>query len=138
MAAGEARAALTTGTTGFPLPLTVGPTFIMTGSGALNPVMALANVITIGTHDWAGVSSDRVTAAYAQEGTEATDATPTVAGPKISTQQGRAFVQFTSASACALPCSSTAGARSMAVTCAVCRASVRPRWAAPAATSRTW
>jgi HK97 family phage major capsid protein len=94
-AAAEMRAALTTQTTGFPLPLTVDATFIQSGSGALNPVRDISNVITIGTHDWAGVSSDGVTAGYVQEGVEATDATPTIAGPKISTQQGRAFVQFT-------------------------------------------
>jgi len=94
-AAAETRAALTTGTTGFPLPLTVDATFIMSGTGALNPIRDISNVVTIGTHDWVGVSSDGVTAGYVQEGVEATDATPTIAGPKISTQQGRAFVQFT-------------------------------------------
>jgi HK97 family phage major capsid protein len=94
-AAAEMRAALTTQTTGFPLPLTVDATFIMSGTGALNPVRDISNVVTIGTHDWAGVSSDGVTAGYVQEGVEATDATPTIAGPVIHTQQGRAFVQFT-------------------------------------------
>jgi len=94
-AAAEARAALTTGATGFPLPLTVDPSIIRTGAGALNPVRDLASVAVIGTHDWVGVSSDGVTAGYVQEGVEATDASPTVAGPKISTQQGRAFCQFT-------------------------------------------
>jgi HK97 family phage major capsid protein len=93
--AAEMRAQLTTGTTGFPLPLTVDASFIMSGSGALNPVRDISNVVTIGTHDWVGVSSDGVTAGYVQEGVEATDATPTIAGPKISTAQGRAFVQFT-------------------------------------------
>lgn len=89
------RAALTTGATGFPLPITIDPSIILTGTGALNPVRALANVETIGTHDWQGVSSDGVTAAYVAEGVEATDATPTLVGPKISTQQGRAFCRFT-------------------------------------------
>jgi HK97 family phage major capsid protein len=93
--AAEMRATLTTGTTGFPLPLTVDPSIIMTGAGALNPIRDISNVTTIGTHDWLGVSSDGVTAGYVQEGVEATDATPGVAGPKISTQQGRAFVQWT-------------------------------------------
>jgi HK97 family phage major capsid protein len=91
----ESRAALTTQTTGFPLPLTVDPSIILTGTGALNPVRDISNVITIGTHDWVGISSDGVSASYTQEGVEATDATPAIVGPKISTQQGRAFVQFT-------------------------------------------
>lgn len=93
--ASEMRSVLTTGATGFPLPLTVDPSIIMSGAGALNPVRDISNVTTIGTHDWVGVSSDGVTAAYVQEGVEATDASPTLAGPKISTQQGRAFVQWT-------------------------------------------
>jgi HK97 family phage major capsid protein len=95
LAAASQRAALTTGSTGMPLPITIDPTIIRTGSGALNPVRTIANVETIGTHDWKGVSSDGVTAAYVQEGVEATDATPTLAGPQIATQQGRAFVQWT-------------------------------------------
>jgi HK97 family phage major capsid protein len=93
--ASEMRTTLTTGTTGFPLPLTVDPSIIMSGAGALNPVGDISNVQVIGTHDWVGVSSDGVTAAYVQEGVEATDASPALAGPKISTQQGRAFVQWT-------------------------------------------
>jgi HK97 family phage major capsid protein len=88
-------AALTTGSTGFILPITWDPSIVITGAGALNPVRDLADVVTVGTHDWEGVTADSVTAAYVQEGVEATDATPTLLGPKISTQQGRAFAQFT-------------------------------------------
>jgi HK97 family phage major capsid protein len=90
----EARAAMLTSSTGFPLPLTVDPSIIQTGAGALNPIRDISNVITIGTHNWQGVSSDGVTAAYVQEGVEATDATPALVGPNIATQQGRAFCQF--------------------------------------------
>jgi HK97 family phage major capsid protein len=89
------NAAVTTGTTGVPLPLTIDPSIVITGAGALSPLRDLADVRSIGTHDHLGVSSDGVTAAYVQEGTEATDATPVLAGPRISTQQGRAFVQWT-------------------------------------------
>jgi HK97 family phage major capsid protein len=88
-------AALTTGSTGFILPITWDPSIVLTGQGVLFPIRDLANVITIGTHDWEGVSADSVTASYVQEGVEATDATPTLAGPKIRTQQGRAFCMFT-------------------------------------------
>jgi HK97 family phage major capsid protein len=91
----ELRAAITTGSTGFPLPLTWDPSIILTGTGALNPIRDIASVITVGTHNWQGVSSDGVTAAYVQEGVEATDATPALVGPNIATQQGRAFVQYT-------------------------------------------
>jgi HK97 family phage major capsid protein len=89
------NAALTTGATGFILPITWDPTITLTGTGALNPVRDIADVVTVGTHDWQGVTADSVTAAYVQEGVESTDATPTLVGPKISTQQGRAFAQFT-------------------------------------------
>jgi HK97 family phage major capsid protein len=89
------NAALTTGATGFILPITWDPTITLTGIGALNPVRDISDVVTVGTHDWQGVTADSVTAAYVAEGVEATDATPTLVGPKISTQQGRAFVQFT-------------------------------------------
>jgi HK97 family phage major capsid protein len=88
------NASLTTGATGFPLPLTIDPSIVITGAGALNPVREISNVVTVGTHDWLGVTADSVTAGYVQEGVEATDATPTLVGPKISTQQGRAFVTF--------------------------------------------
>jgi HK97 family phage major capsid protein len=92
-AAAEYRAGpLITGSTGFPLPLTVDPSIIMSGAGALNPIRGLATVVTIGTHDWVGVSSAGVTASYDQEGTEVSDDTPDLAGPKISTQRGTAFV----------------------------------------------
>jgi HK97 family phage major capsid protein len=91
----EMRAVMTTGSTGFPLPLTVDPSIILTGTGATNPIRDISNVTTIGTHDWVGVSSDGITAAYVQEGVEATDATPALVAPRISTQQGRAFVQYT-------------------------------------------
>ncbi len=87
--------AVGTTSTGFPLPLTVDPSIVITGTGALNPVRDVADVVTIGTHDWVGVTSDSVTAAYVAEGTEAADASPTLVGPKISSQQGRAFVPFT-------------------------------------------
>ena len=97
-AADQARifaSALETSSTGFPLPLTVDPSIILEGDGALNPVRALADVRTIGTHDLQSVSSDGVTAEYAAEGTEVSDASPSLLGPKISTEQGRAFVQYT-------------------------------------------
>lgn len=84
-----------TTSTGFPLPLTVDPSIVITGTGALNPVRDVADVVTIGTHDWVGVTSDSVTAHYVAEGSEATDDSPTLVGPKISSQQGRAFVPFT-------------------------------------------
>jgi hypothetical protein len=51
-------------------------------------------VFQVATKEWKGVSSDGVTAAYVAEAAEATDASPTLAQPVITTQQGRAFIPF--------------------------------------------
>jgi HK97 family phage major capsid protein len=90
----DAIRALGTGSTGVPLPFTLDPSILITSGGALNPIRDLANVSVIATHDWQGVSSTGVVAGYVAEGTEALDGTPTLAGPRLSTQQGRAFVPF--------------------------------------------
>jgi HK97 family phage major capsid protein len=79
---------------GFGVPFTLDPSIILTGSGALNPVRDLARVLTITSRDWKGVSSDGVTAGYVAEAVEATDASPTLVQPAISTSQWRAFVPF--------------------------------------------
>jgi HK97 family phage major capsid protein len=77
----------------FAIPLTLDPSIIITGAGALNPVRDVASVETIGTREWEGVSTDSVTAGYVAEATAATDASPTLAQPTIRTQQGRAVVK---------------------------------------------
>jgi HK97 family phage major capsid protein len=80
---------------GFAVPYELDPSIIMSGSGALNPVRELARVVTIsGARDWKGVSSDGVTAAYVAEAVEASDASPVLAQPAISTAQWRVFVPF--------------------------------------------
>lgn len=95
-AAAEYRAGpMVTSATGFPLPLTVDPSILITGTGAQNPIRGLARVTTVGTHDWVGVSAAGVTASYDQEGTEVSDDTPDLAAPKISTYRGTAWVPFT-------------------------------------------
>ena len=86
--------ALGVGTSGMPLPLTVDPSIIMTGAGALNPIRALAQVETISTLEWKGISSDGVTAAFSAEGTEVGDGTPTIAGPTIRAEKAQAFVPY--------------------------------------------
>jgi HK97 family phage major capsid protein len=77
----------------FAIPLTLDPSIIITGAGALNPIRDVASVETIGTREWDGVSTDSVTAGYVAEATAATDASPTLAQPTIRTQQGRAVVK---------------------------------------------
>jgi HK97 family phage major capsid protein len=79
---------------GFAIPYTLDPSILLSSTGALNPVRLLADVTQVSTHDWKGVSSDGVTAVYVAEGVEATDASPVLAQPAISTFQGRAFVPY--------------------------------------------
>jgi HK97 family phage major capsid protein len=93
----EAERALSTGTGsagGFAIPFTLDPSVMLSSNGVLNPFRDLARVFTVPTKEWKGVSSDGVTAAYVAEATEATDASPTLAQPTITTQQGRAFIPF--------------------------------------------
>lgn len=79
---------------GFAIPITIDPSVILTGSGALNPVREVARVLTVGTREWRGVSSDGVTAGYVAEAVEATDASPVLAQPILKAEEGRAFVPF--------------------------------------------
>jgi HK97 family phage major capsid protein len=93
----EAQRGLVTGTGsagGFAIPFTLDPSIMLSSSGALNPVRQIARVITIGTHDWKGVSSDGVTASYDAEASEVSDDTPVLAQPTVVTAMGRAFVPF--------------------------------------------
>jgi HK97 family phage major capsid protein len=91
----EANRALTLGSTaGYGVPISLDPTIIPLGNGAANPLRELADVRTISTSEWAGVTSQGVTAAFAAEGTEASDDTPTLAQPTITPERAQAFVPF--------------------------------------------
>ena len=78
---------------GFAIPITIDPSVTLTGSGALNPVREVSRVLTVGTREWRGVSSDGVTAGYVAEAVEA-KASPVLAQPILKSEQGRAFVPF--------------------------------------------
>jgi len=90
-----ARAMSLTGTSGgFGVPFELDPSIIPTSNLAINPYRAISRVIPITVDEWRGVSSAGITAAYAAEATAATDASPTLAQPTISTEKARAFVPF--------------------------------------------
>jgi HK97 family phage major capsid protein len=94
--AGEQRA-MSEGTGsagGFALPFTLDPTILLSSSGALNPFRQLARVETIVTREWKGLSADTPTAAYAAEGTEASDNSPTLVQPDIFAEKAQMFVPF--------------------------------------------
>jgi HK97 family phage major capsid protein len=93
----EERAALAVGadaTGGFAVPYVLDPTVISTKDIGVSPIRQIANVITIATKEWRGVSSAGVTAAFAAEATEASDNAPTLAGPSIIPERAQAFVPF--------------------------------------------
>jgi HK97 family phage major capsid protein len=94
----EHQRAMVEGTTtagGFGVPLALDPTILMSGSGTLNPIRGLARSVTIGgATEWQGISSDGVVAHWYAESAEASDDTPTLAGPVVYTRRASAFVPF--------------------------------------------
>jgi HK97 family phage major capsid protein len=96
MRAVEAVRALSVGTGasgGFAVPYQLDSTIIPTSNLSVNPYRAISNVEQIsGTNEWRGVTSAGVTAAYATEGTEASDNSPTLAQPTLTTVRAQCFV----------------------------------------------
>jgi HK97 family phage major capsid protein len=93
----EARAfraamSLTAANGGYLVPFTLDPTIILTNTGTANPFRSQANVKTITTDDWNGVTSAGVTAAWLAEGTEVSDNTPTFAQPSITAHKAAAWL----------------------------------------------
>lgn len=96
MRAVEAVRALSVGTGangGFAVPYQLDSTIIPVSNLSVNPYRAIANVEQIsGTNEWRGVTSGGVTAAYAAEATEASDNSPTLAQPTLTTVRAQCFV----------------------------------------------
>jgi HK97 family phage major capsid protein len=81
-------------TGGFPIPVTLDPTIVLTSGGALNPVRRLARVVTISTNEWRGVTSDGVTVTYRAEAAMMADNSPTLVQPVITARRWDAFVPY--------------------------------------------
>lgn len=93
----ESRAlAIGTGSAGgFGLVYTLDPTIIPTSNLSINPFRRISRVENIaGTNEWRGVTSAGVSAAYANEGTEASDNSPAFAQPAAIVQRAQCFVPF--------------------------------------------
>ena len=90
----ESLRALGVGTSGFPLPFTLDPTVLLSGTGVTSPIRQIARVETISTLTWHGIASDGITASFASEAAEASDNTPTLVQPVIQAQRAQAFVPF--------------------------------------------
>ena len=78
---------------GFAIVYTLDPTLIPIGNWAVNPYRSIASIATIaGTNEWRGVTTTAISAAYAAEGTEASDNMTTLAQPALVTQRAQAFI----------------------------------------------
>lgn len=92
----EARAASegTTTAGGFGVPILIDPTVILTSGAADAPILNLADVITVSTNVWKGVSSAGVSWSYDAEASEVSDDAPTLAQPSITVYSARGFIPF--------------------------------------------
>lgn len=90
MAAARAMS-LTTGYGGDAVPFTLDPTIISTQSTTTNPIRRIATVKTTLSDAWNGVTSGGVSAAFAAEGAEVTDGSPTTAPKPINVHKAHAF-----------------------------------------------
>jgi HK97 family phage major capsid protein len=80
---------------GVAVPFTLDPTVVPTSDGSVNPYRAISRVETIsGSNTWQGVSSDGITASYADEAEEATDDSPEFDQPEVKVERATAFVPF--------------------------------------------
>jgi HK97 family phage major capsid protein len=89
-----AERAFTLGSTGLPVPFQLDPTVIPISNWSVNPFRAISRVVQTTVNNWRGATSAGITAAYAAEGTEASDNTPTLAQPTIDAVRAQAFVPF--------------------------------------------
>ncbi len=90
----ERALSLTAASGGYAVPYQLDATLIHTSNSSVNPYRAISRVETITTNEWRGVSSGAITVAYAAEGTEASDNTPTLAQPVCIPERCQAFVPF--------------------------------------------
>jgi HK97 family phage major capsid protein len=93
----EARAMNITTTTagGFGVPVLIDPTIMITDQGSTNPFWSIANVQTITTNQWKGVSAAGVTFAFETESAAANDLTPTLAQPAVYAHRIQGALPFT-------------------------------------------
>jgi HK97 family phage major capsid protein len=88
----RAAMSLTVGNGGYLIPQQLDPTIILTNNGTTNPFRAVARVESGTVNVWEGVSSAGVNAQWLAEGTEAADASPTVAAPTVTAHKAAAYV----------------------------------------------
>jgi HK97 family phage major capsid protein len=90
----ERAMSLTGASGGFAVPFELDTTILNTNNGVINPIRQLARVQQITVDEWRGITSAGITASYVAEATEATDNSPTLVQPTVSTERAHAFVPF--------------------------------------------
>ena len=95
---GYAASGLSTGTGasgGFAVPTSLDPTVLATSDGVVNPLRALARVVTItASNVYKGVSSAGISAAFSEEGAEVDESVPELKQPTIYPERAVAFIPF--------------------------------------------
>ncbi|MBB6351867.1 HK97 family phage major capsid protein [Nonomuraea muscovyensis] len=79
---------------GFGVPVFIDPSIIMTAQGSPNDILDIAQLVTITTDSWKGVSSAGVSWSFDTEGAEVSDDSPTLAQPEVPVHTARGFVPF--------------------------------------------
>lgn len=90
----RALASFTAANGGYAVPYQLDPTIIHTSNLAVNPLRRISRVETILTNEWRGVTAGSVTPAYAVEGAEVADSTPTIGQPTANPERCHAYVPF--------------------------------------------
>ncbi|WP_341253686.1 phage major capsid protein [Euzebya pacifica] len=90
----ERAMSLTDGAGGYMVPFSLDPAIRLTSSGAINPLRGIANIKTIATDSWNGVTSSGVTASFAAEGAEVGDGSPTLVQPSFDVEKAHAFIPY--------------------------------------------
>jgi HK97 family phage major capsid protein len=81
-------------TGGFAVPFQLDPTLILQSAGAVDPMRRIARVEMGHAKEFDLVTTQGVVAAYAAEGAEVPDGSPTLAQPKLVPSRAHAFVPF--------------------------------------------
>jgi len=93
--ASEQRAmSLTDSSGGFLVPYELDPTVVLVSGGSTNPLLEIANVKTVTTDVWHGVTSAGVQFSWDAEASEVSDDSPTLAEPEVPNYKLQGFVPF--------------------------------------------
>jgi HK97 family phage major capsid protein len=91
----EQRAmSLTDSAGGFLVPFELDPTIILTSAGSSNPLLQIANVKTVTTDAWHGVTSAGVQFSWDAEASEVSDDSPPLAEPTIPNYKMQGWIPF--------------------------------------------